>query len=260
MQRRYPALRHLGFLWRLVKLFDLGRGYWELVPWPVRHMLTVALLSAIPGFPLGRLLIWGINSIAAVNISADWIVIIPVSVGFGFGLWGTWVVTQAHRAAKEQNRAYEVAITGGGNAMNHDARDAADAPAVDEQVTGTELGRSQPPKSGYVNRFGMLWHLNHIPRPQTVLETLSSGITGMLSRPMMLHVEGPFCPNDYERLRLKDNYGYRHMSDGDDVNWVGSPYCPKCGFNERPDPNYRAARLLGNYRQMVKAEFDYHTD
>jgi hypothetical protein len=102
----------------------------------------------------------------------------------------------------------------------------------------------------------MLWYLHRIRRRLTTMETLSAGIIGNLGAPTFLRVEGPYCPNDYEKLQLKDSNGYRHMSDGDDVNWAGSPYCPTCGYNERPDPNYRAPRLLSGYRTMVDEEFD----
>jgi hypothetical protein len=108
-------------------------------------------------------------------------------------------------------------------------------------------------RPGYVLRFGMLWWIRHVPKRITGMEAILSSLSGLFDTE--LRVEGPFCPNDYEPLQCKDSNGYRHMSDGDDVNWAGSPYCPICEYNERPDPHYRAARLLGTYRQMVVEEF-----
>jgi hypothetical protein len=121
----------------------------------------------------------------------------------------------------------------------------------DEEDEG-EDNADAPLRSGFVKRFGMLWHVHHVPK---ALSNMFGALRGT-GFDMALRIDGPYCPKDYVTLQCKERQGYRYMSDGDDVNLVGSAYCPTCGYICRPDPNYQGPRLLGAYRQMVKEEFE----
>jgi hypothetical protein len=162
-------------------------------------------------------------------------------------------IDTSNKVGRKSSLAHDAAIIGG--AMENEVQPSSDKHQSDDNDETDETPALRP---GFVERFGMIWYLNHVPKKVSGLGALVLSINAMASAmgDLELRVEGPYCPNDYERLQLKDVNGYRHMNDGDDVNWVGSPYCAKCGYNERPDPNYRAPMLLSGYRTMVKEEFE----